>query len=517
MTGWLLPLVAVALALAVEGSARAEVCVVVNPVLDIGCRDVQGASAGGEPTASSAPAGAPREPDPTVRNSTVVRYDPRRVAVTFKSGVSRVRIAAVISDAGGTLEQAIPEIHAYLVGVEPERRAEVLASLQSSSAVASASKEPISEAFDTSPDDTDWPQQDGLRVAGFPKAWDVTQGSSKIVVAVIDTGVDANHPDLRGALVPGWDFIGNDADPSDDHGHGTAVAGVVAARSNNHVGGAGICWRCLVMPIKALDARGSGDDTLIAAGIVWAADHGARVITLSLGGPGSSVELANALEYASTKGVLVVAAAGNAGAMTQFYPAADPHAISVAATTVADSRYSWSNFGSWVRFAAPGCNIAPILGNGYGTFCGTSSATPVVAGLVALELSAQPAATARDVEDALARAAVPLPALVQYGRIDAGKTLALLRPAAAKSAVFRGVVGGKVRTRTYNLDLGAGPFTAVLRFTGGKRLTLSTPLGRVAGPSPLQLNGTSTTGTFVLRVSGTGAKTSFVLTLTYVA
>jgi len=241
------------------------------------------------------------------------------------------------------------------------------------------------------------------------------------------------------------------------------------------------------------------------------------VINLSLGGPGSSVELANALAYASTKGVLVVAAAGNAGTTTQFYPAADPHAISVAATTVADSRYSWSNFGSWVRLAAPGCNIAPILGGRYGTFCGTSSATPVVAGLVALELSAQPAATAREAEDALTRAAVPLPAFVQYGRIDAGKTLALLRPAAAKSAVFRGVVGGKVRTRTYNLDLGTGPFTAVLRFTGAKRLTLATPLGRVAGPSPLQLNGTSTTGTFALRVSGTAAKASFVLTVTYVA
>ncbi len=517
MTGWLPPLVAVALALAAGGSARADVCVVINPVLDIGCRDVQGAPTGGEPTTSSEPAGAPREPEPMAQSSTLVRYDPRRVAVTFKAGVTRARIAAVIFDAGGTLELAIPAIRAYLVGVEPERRAEVLASLQSSSAVASASNEPISEALDTSPDDTDWPQQDGLRVAGFPKAWDVTQGSSKIVVAVIDTGVDANHPDLRGALVPGWDFIGNDGDPSDDHGHGTAVAGVVAARSNNHVGGAGICWRCLVMPIKALDAKGSGDDTLIAAGIVWAIDHGARVINLSLGGPGSSVELANALGYASAKGVVVIAAAGNAGTTTQFYPAADSHAISVAATTVVDSRYSWSNFGSWVRLAAPGCNIAPILGDGYGTFCGTSSATPVVAGLVALELSAQPAATARDVEDALARAAVPLPAFVQYGRIDAGKTLALLRPAAAKSAVFRGVVGGKVRTRTYNLDLGAGPFTAVLRFTGGKRLTLSTPLGRVAGPSPLQLNGTSTTGTFALRVSGTGAKTSFVLILTYVA
>jgi subtilisin family serine protease len=516
MTGWLLPLVAVALALAVGDSARAAVCVVVNPVLDIGCRDVQGAPAGGEPTTSSAPAGAPREPEPMVRNSTVVRYDPRGVAVTFRAGVTRARIAAVISDAGGTLEQAIPEIRAYLVGVEPERRAEVLASLQSSSAVASASKEPISEALDTSPDDTDWPQQYGLRLAGFPKAWDVTQGSSKIVVAVIDTGVDANHPDLRGALVPGWDFIGNDGDPSDDHGHGTAVAGVVAARSNNHVGGAGICWRCLVMPIKALDSTGTGDDTLIAAGIVWASDHGARVINLSLGGPGSSVELTNALAYASAKGVIVVAAAGNAGVTTQFFPAADPHAISVAATTVADQRYSWSNFGSWVRLAAPGCNVAPILGDGYGTFCGTSSATPVVAGLVALELSAQPAATAREAEEALASAAVPLPAFVQYGRIDAGRTLALLRPAAATNVVFRGMLGNRLRSRSYNLDVGAGAFSATLRFTGGKRLTLAAPIGRATGNSPIQLNGTTVPGRFTLRVSGARAKTSFVLAVTYV-
>src|SRR5206468_13102282 len=187
-----------------------------------------------------------------------------------------------------------------------------------------------------------------------------------------------------------WDFIGNDADPPDDHGHGTAVAGVIAARANNHVGGAGSCWRCLVMPIKVLDSKGSGDDTVIAAGIVWATDHGARVINLSLGGPGTSVELTNALAYATGKGVMVVAAAGNSGTTTQFFPAADPRAISVAATTVTDRRYSWSNFGPWVRVAAPGCNVAPILAGGYGNFCGTSSATPVVAGLVALELSAVP-------------------------------------------------------------------------------------------------------------------------------
>src|SRR5207302_693694 len=292
MTGWLPLWVVAALALAAGGSARADVCVVINPVLDIGCRDVQGAPAGGEPTASSEPAGAPREPEPATRSSTVVRYDPNRVAVTFKPGVTRARVAAVISDAGGTGVQAIPEINAYRGGVEPGQ-------------------------------------------AGG--------------------GVGSRAPS----------------------------AGVIAARSNNHVGGAGVCWRCLVMPIKALDSKGSGDDTLIAAGIVWAVDHGAQVINLSLGGPGSSVELANALAYASAKGVVVLAAAGNAGVTTQFYPAADPQVVSVAATTVADNRYSWSNFGSWVRLAAPGCNIAPILGDGYGTFCGTSSATPVVAGLVA--------------------------------------------------------------------------------------------------------------------------------------
>jgi subtilisin family serine protease len=516
MTGWLPPLVAVALALAAGGSARAEVCVVINPVLDIGCREGQGAPAGGEPTANSEPAGASREQQPATRSSTVVRYDPRRVAVTFKHGVARGRARAVISDAGGTIEAAIPQINAYLVGIEPERRAEVLAALQSSSAVASAAKEPIAEAFDTSPDDTDWPQQESLRVAGFPKAWDVTQGSSKIVVAVLDTGVDAEHPDLRGALVAGWDFIGNDADPADEHGHGTAVAGVIGARSNNHAGGAGICWRCLVMPVRVLDSTGSGDDTLIAAGIVWATDHGAQVINLSLGGPGTSVELTNAVTYANAKGAVVVAAAGNSGVTTQFFPAADSRVVSVAATTVSDQRFSWSNFGSWVRLAAPGCNVATIFGGGYGTFCGTSSATPLVSGLVALELSAQPAATAREAEDALARAALPLPAFVQYGRIDAGKTLALLRPAATTSVVFRGTIGPKARTRTFSLDVGQGSFTAVLRFSRGKRLVLATPIGKAAGRSPLQVNGTSTPGTFALRVSGTGTKTSFVLAVTYV-
>ena len=262
--------------------------------------------------------------------------------------------------------------------VEPEHRAEVLASLQSSSGGRERGEGADRRGRSTlSPDDTDWPQQDGLRVAGFPKAWDVTQGSSKVVVAVVDTGVDANHPDLRGALVPGWDFVGNDADPSDDHGHGTAVGGRDRrALEQPRRAVPGSAGAASVMPIKVLDSKGSGDDTLIAAGIVWATDHGARVINLSLGGPGSSVELDRTPWRTQTQG----RDRRRRGRQRGRHDAVLPGCRSARGQRRGDhgrpiSAYSWSNFGSWVRLAAPGCNVAPILGGGYGTFCGTSSAT----------------------------------------------------------------------------------------------------------------------------------------------
>jgi subtilisin family serine protease len=494
--------------LAFAGPAPGALCVVVDPVLELGCRD--GAQ---QPPASTAQRGAAQAPEAVRLSSTEVRYDPRRLAVTFRRGTTSPAARGVIDDAGTTLVQAVPRINAYLVDVDPDRRAQALASFDASPSVASASREILAEAFDTTPDDNAWPQQDSLRVAGFPKAWDVTRGSSRIVVAVIDTGVDPGHPDLKGALVQGHDFVNGDADASDDHGHGTAVAGVIAARSNNHEGGAGICWRCSVMPVKVLDASGSGDDTLIAAGIVFAVDHGAQVINMSLGGPGTSAELSNAIGYAVGKGAIVIAAAGNSGTTTQFFPAADPRAISVGASTVADHRYSWSNFGPWVRVAAPGCNFAPVRGGGYGTFCGTSSASPVVAGLVALELSAEPTATAADIQQALVRAAVPLPNFVQYGRIDAGKTLSLLQPARA-SAVFRGTLGSRARGRSFRVVAGAGELSANLQFTGGARLTLQLgSIARITGTSPLELRKSVPAGTYVLRVSG--KKTTFVLTVSY--
>jgi subtilisin family serine protease len=219
----------------------------------------------------------------------------------------------------------------------------------------------------------------------------------------------------------------------------------------------------------------------------------------------------------------VVAAAGNAGSTRQYFPAGDPRAISVAATTFGDRRYSWSNFGTWVRVAAPGCNVAPMLGNGYADFCGTSSASPLVAGLVGLELSAEPSATAQEVEQALVRAAAPLPDVVQYGRIDAGRTLSLLKPAAVKraSVVFRGTSGPAART--YRLDAGEGRLTATLRFSAGKKLALSLvaadtnrQIARVSGRSPLRLTASPAAGAVAFRVVGVGsARAKFVLSITY--
>jgi subtilisin family serine protease len=489
------------------GDARAAVCIDVNPVIELGCRDATQPAPPQAPSRSAEGTPATSDPEPARRNTTEPRYDPDSLSVVFRPATTAAAARAVITRAGGTVEEAIPKLDTYLIGGGDA----VLRSLLSQRAVASAAHDLLVEIADTTPSDADWPQQEGLRIAGFPKAWDVTRGSSDVVVAVIDSGVDALQADLRGAVLPGYDFVNNDTDPSDDHGHGTAVAGVIAARADNHLGGAGICSRCSVLPLKVLNASGSGNDTVIAAAIVWAADHGAHVLNLSLGGPGASPALGSAIAYATAKGVVVVAAAGNAGSTSPFYPAADPRALSVAATTVTDQRYSWSNYGQWVRLAAPGCNVAPLLRGGYGSFCGTSSATPLVAGLAALALSANPHARAGDVEQALSTATRALPGVVQFGRIDAGRALALIRPG-TQEATLRGTIGPG-QTRTHRFDVGGGPFTATLSF-GGRRplvLTLESPFMRVSGRGPLELRAVTTAGTVHLRVSGARARTNYTL------
>jgi subtilisin family serine protease len=465
-----------------------------------------------------------RASDAAANRSTTptTRFDPNRIVVTFRKTTTRETALGVLRRAGVAPERPLWQLRAYLGRVEPERRDDALAFLRRADAVDSAGQEVILEGLETTPNDEAWSDQWGLHVAGFPRAWDFTRGSAKIVVAVIDTGVELDHPELRGSFVPGYDLINQDSDASDDHGHGTAVAGVLAARANNGQGVAGVCWACRIMPVKVLNDNGLGSSALIAAGVVWATDHGAQVINLSLGGPGTTSALADAVAYATRKGAIVVAAAGNSGTSTSFYPAAEPTAIAVAATDRSDRLYSWSNYGAWIGFAAPGCNLAPLRGGRYAEFCGTSSATPVVAGLAALALSANPDVPREELERAIRNTAVSVGGDIRYGRVDASRTITTIGLAPPRALIrFRGVVSRRAPIRRFRRLVGEGRLNATLTFTRGRvlRLALVNVLGKrvavVKGRSPLRLSRHVSSGTHTLVVKGGKRRTSFRLALSY--
>jgi thermitase len=238
-------------------------------------------------------------------------------------------------------------------------------------------------------------------------AWDVTQGDQSIIIAVVDTGVDAGHPDLQGKVVGGMSFVGGSA--KDANGHGTHVAGIAAAVTNNATGVAGICPRCSIMPVRVLDANGSGSIADVAAGIVYAANNGARVINLSLGGPGTSQTLRSALEYAVAHNALPVAAMGNSYTPQALEPAYWYSALSVGAVDQSGTRADFSNYGVKTNVVAPGVAVLSTMPTysvtlnqtynaNYDALSGTSMATPLVSGIAGLVLSRNPSLSAAQVK-----------------------------------------------------------------------------------------------------------------------
>jgi thermitase len=226
-----------------------------------------------------------------------------------------------------------------------------------------------------------------------PDAWAVVTGTSQVAIAILDTGIDQSHEDLRSKVAQNVNFT-TSGSFDDKYGHGTHVAGSAAAATNNGLGVAGTCPNCALYNVKVLGDNGSGAWSWIASGIVWAADEGAKVINMSLGGSTGSSTVEEAVNYAWNKGVVLVAAAGNSGSSSPSYPAYYSNVIAVAATDQTDNKASFSNYGDWVDIAAPGVSIlstAPdhrnrIWGFGvkYATGSGTSMATPHVAGTAGL-------------------------------------------------------------------------------------------------------------------------------------
>ncbi len=223
---------------------------------------------------------------------------------------------------------------------------------------------------------------------GSYAAWSVTTGSPDILVAVIDTGVDYRHPDLAGRVVGGWDFIENDSDPSDGNGHGTHVAGIVAASMGNGVAGGGVAPGVSLLAVRTMDEKGSGSNYAIARGIDYAVGQGADILNMSLGGVAYSTAMEDAVRRAYEAGVTVIAAMGNEGTNHLVYPAGLDHVVTVGASNIGGRRASYSNYGAWCDITAPGTKIwSTENGGGYVQMSGTSMATPVVAGAAALYMS----------------------------------------------------------------------------------------------------------------------------------
>lgn len=295
--------------------------------------------------------------------------------------------------------------------------------------------------FSIRPNDPVSDQQYALNRLNASEAWKTTQGSSSIIVAVIDTGVDASHPDLQGKLVKGYDFVQGDTNPTDTVGHGTFVASLIAARSNDEVGMSGVAPNVKIMPLKVMSGESDGSSTRIAQAIRYAVDNGAKVINMSLGSPYPSRSIKSAVEYAYSKGVVVVAAAGNEGdeGNDPNYPASFANVISVGATGSRDTIASFSNHNSGVNVSAPGVNIVgarsqinqicrPYKTSDYCVASGTSFAAPYVAGTAALILSANPKLTPDQVTNILEKSAKDLGSKGKddyygYGRIDAGQAV----------------------------------------------------------------------------------------------
>lgn len=347
------------------------------------------------------------------------------VLVKFKTEATQAVRDAVLARGNLRSQAELREIGVHVVSIHSQKTpAQVVQDLTNEeSAYVEFAEVDAMVAPSAIPNDpwfANW-QKDKQQI-GAPAAWDATTGSPALIVAVADTGVDCIHEDLAAQCMDGWNFYDGDADVKDVNGHGTKVAGVIAAQGNNNIGVAGSAWNARILPLRVSDLQGYASYSAIAKSITYAADHSARLVNASYQVSGSRT-VRSAAYYMRKKGGLVTVSAGNAGIGTGY--TASPDIITVSATDPNDAAYAWSSFGDDVDISAPGCTGATTQkGGGYGSFCGTSNSAPEIAGVLALVWSAQPGLSPDQAQSVLFSSAVDLGAqgwdpVYGWGRVDA--------------------------------------------------------------------------------------------------
>ncbi|MCZ7569168.1 MAG: S8 family serine peptidase [Ardenticatenaceae bacterium] len=337
------------------------------------------------------------------------------------------------------------------------------------------------------------PYQWNLNQIAAPQAWAYSLGAGK-TVAVIDTGIDLDHPEFAGQVLSGRDFVNADTTPEDQNGHGTHVAGIAAARTDNGVGVAGVAWDARVRPVKVLDASGNGTTANVASAIRWSVDQGDRIINLSLGGTADSSTLRDAVNYAYGKGALIVAAAGNSAleGNPTFYPAAYDHVLAVAAVRDTSEHARYSETGPYIDIAAPGGDpdgeTDPAASHwiwstyprnkgfglpaiGYMAVAGTSQAAPHVSGVAVLVWALNPGLSADQVASVLQESATDLG---RPGRDDVFGN-GLVNAAGALSRARSLVAAASAVTRPVASAGGAVPLTLRPRFVPGQLIVAFQP------------------------------------------
>jgi subtilisin family serine protease len=343
----------------------------------------------------------------------------------FKPGVSQLCKERILSSSSLEVLDEIPQIETLVVSVPQDALLHVESAL-SHNPMIDFVEENRQIPPSAIPNDPYLGSEWHLTQISAPQAWDVSTGNANVIVAVLDSGVDPSHPDLAGKLLSGYNFYDNNDNTSDVYGHGTKVAGVAAAVTNNSRGVAAIAWQSSILPIRVTDTGGYTTYSLLAKGLTYAAERGAKTATMSFLIYGGST-LSSAAKYFMDKGGLAVAAGGNTGAYQS--DSDNPYILSVSATTSTDSLATFSTYGPYIDLSAPGVSImTTVRGGGYGSVSGTSFSAPLTAGLASLIFSANPTLTPYQVEQVLESTAVDLgvPGYDTYygwGRINASSAL----------------------------------------------------------------------------------------------